>query len=76
MLLAKAKLNTVQILISKVLIGSSINHDGFVLVNNMLGECNEMKEEIKYPEMLWNVLNKDHGNVVSIVKKIYCEQKF
>ena len=69
MLLAKAKLNTVQILISKVLIGSSINHGGFVLVNNMLGECNEMKEEIKYPEMLWNVLNKDHGNVVSIVKK-------
>ena len=62
MLLAKTKLNTVKVLISKALINSYINQDEFILVNNMLREYNEVKEEIKNPEM-WNILYKNNGNV-------------
>ena len=47
MLLGKDKLNTIEILISKALIDSCINHDVFVLLNNVLREYNEMKNEIK-----------------------------
>ena len=35
-LLAKYKLNSIEILISKALIDSNISHDKFVLINNML----------------------------------------
>ena len=48
--LGKAKLDTIDVVISKALIDSYINHDKFVLVNNMLREYNEMKEEIKNPQ--------------------------
>ena len=47
MLLAKTKLKTVEVLISKGLIKSYINHDKFDLVKNVLREYMEMKEEIK-----------------------------
>ena len=47
MLVGKTKLNTTAILVSKALIDSYISHDEFVSVSNMLGEYNEMKEEIK-----------------------------
>ena len=46
-LLGKAKLDTIRILISKALINSYISHDEFVLVNNVLREYNDIKEEIK-----------------------------
>ena len=46
-LLAKAKLNSIEVLISKALIHSVISHDEFVLRNNVLKEYKEMKEEIK-----------------------------
>ena len=46
-MLAKTKLNTIQVLISKALINFNISHDEFVLVNNMLKEYDDMKEEIK-----------------------------
>ena len=49
-LLAKTKLNTIQVLIYKALIDSYIYHDKFVSVNNMLREYNEKKKEIKSPE--------------------------
>ena len=49
-LLRKAKLDVIEVLISKALIDSYINHDEFVLVNNVLREYNEIKEEIKNPE--------------------------
>ena len=49
-LLRKAKLDIIEVLISKALIDSYINHDEFVLVNNVLREYNEIKEEIKNPE--------------------------
>ena len=41
-LLAKSKLNSIEVLISKALIDSVISHDEFILK-----EYNEMKEEIK-----------------------------
>ena len=46
-LLAKSKLNSIEALISKALIDSVISHDELVLINNMLKEYEEMKEEIK-----------------------------
>ena len=45
-MLAKAKLNSMEILISKALIDLYISFDDF-LVNNVLKEYDEMKEEIK-----------------------------
>ena len=44
---AKSKLNSIEVLTSKALIDSVINHDEFVLINNVLKEYNEMKKEIK-----------------------------
>ena len=46
-LLAKSKLNSMEVLISKSLIDSNISHDEFVLINNVLKEFYDMKEEIK-----------------------------
>ena len=46
-LLAKSKLNSVEVLISKALIDSVNSHDEFVLINNALKKHNEMREEIK-----------------------------
>ena len=46
-LLAKSKLNSIEVLISKASVDSVISHDKFVLMNNMLKEYNKMKEEIK-----------------------------
>ena len=46
-MLAKPKLSSIEVLISNVLIDSFISHDEFVLINNVLKEYNEMKEEIK-----------------------------
>ena len=45
-LLAKSKLNSLEVLISKALIDSVISHDEFVLINNVLREYNEMKEDL------------------------------
>ena len=49
-LLGKDKLNTIEVLISKVLFDSYISHDEFVSVSNVLREYYERKEEIKNPE--------------------------
>ena len=46
-MLAKSKLNGIEVLISKALIDSVISHGEFVLISNVLKEYNEMKEEIK-----------------------------
>ena len=45
--LAKSKLNSIEFLISKALIDSVNSHDEFVLINNVLKEYNEIKEEFK-----------------------------
>ena len=49
-MLGKSKLNTLEVLISKALIDSYINHGEFVSVNNVLREYYEMKNEIESPE--------------------------
>ena len=46
----KTKLDTIEVLISKALIDWYINHDEFVLVNNVLKVYNEVKKEIKNSE--------------------------
>ena len=46
-LLAKSKLNSIEVLVSNALIDSIISHDEFVLINNILKEYIEMKQEIK-----------------------------
>ena len=46
-LLAKSKLNSIEVLLSKALMDSNISHDEFVLMNNVLTEWDDMKEEIK-----------------------------
>ena len=45
-LLAKSKLNTIEVLISKALINSDNSHDEFILINNVLKVYGDMKEEI------------------------------
>ena len=47
-LLAKFKLNNIEVLISKALINSNINHNELVLINDVLKEFYDMKEEIRY----------------------------
>ena len=49
-LLWKNKLNTIEVLISKTLIGPYVSQDGFVSVNNVLREYNEMNEAIEISE--------------------------
>ena len=40
-------LNGIEVLISKALIDSNISHDEFALINDVLKEYEEMKDEIK-----------------------------
>ena len=44
-LLSKSKANSIEELLSKALIDSVISHEEFVLMNNVLKEYNEMKED-------------------------------
>ena len=46
-MLAKTKLNTMEVFISKALTDSNICHDLFMLINNKLEEFDDMKKEIK-----------------------------
>ena len=46
-LLAKSKLNTIEVLISKALTDSNVSHDEFVLINNVLKDYDDIKEEMK-----------------------------
>ena len=46
-LLAKAKLNTVEVMNSKALFDSDTGHDKFVSVTDVLKEYDDMKQEIK-----------------------------
>ena len=46
-LLAKSKLHSIEVSISKALIDSVISHDEFALINNFFKQYNKMKEEIK-----------------------------
>ena len=46
MLLGKDTLNAIEILISKTLINSYINHDEFLSVNNILTEYDKMNNSV------------------------------
>ena len=46
-LLAKFKLNSIKLIISKALIDSDVSHDEFLLIKKLLREYNEIKVEIK-----------------------------
>ena len=46
-LLAKSKLNSIEVWISKALVDSNITYEEFVLINNVLKKICDMKEEIK-----------------------------
>ena len=46
-LLAKNKSNRVEVSISKAFIDSNIAHDEFVLINNLLKQNGDMKEQMK-----------------------------
>ena len=46
-LLAKSKLNSVEVETSKASTDLSIIHGEFALINNMVKECDNLKEKIK-----------------------------
>ena len=46
-LLAKSKVNSIKVLISKALIGLNTSHDEFVLINNLPKEYDDLKKETK-----------------------------
>ena len=46
-MLAKFKINSIEVFISKTLIDTNISLDELVLINNMLKEHEELKKEIK-----------------------------
>ena len=46
-MLAKSQCNRIEFLISKILIDSKISHHEFILINNVLKEFDDIKEEIK-----------------------------
>ena len=46
-MLAKTKLNSIQVLIYKALIDSNISQDEFILMNNVRKKYDDMKEEVK-----------------------------
>ena len=46
------QLNAIEVLFSKALIGWYISHDEFLLLNNLLKECDGMKEEIENKKTL------------------------
>ena len=49
-MLAKAKVNTIKVLLSINFIDSYIDHDEFILINNVLKEFEYMKEAKSYPK--------------------------
>ena len=66
--LGKDKLNTIEILISKVLIDAYFRHDEFVSIINVLREYNKIKEEIK--TSVKYTIQKQWKPIVSVVRKI------
>ena len=54
-LLAKSKLNRIEVLVFQNLIDSNINYDEYVLINSVLKEYEEMKEETKNEIVLFEV---------------------
>ena len=70
--LRKSKLNSIEVLISKSFIDSSINHDEFVWINNVLKQFYDMKEKIKNSndKLKLKLLIKQFHLIVWSVEKI------
>ena len=64
MLLTKTKLNTIKVLISKVLSDSHINHGESVSIHNLLRKYNEIKRKSKILKILCNIPYKNNGTVL------------
>ena len=62
-MLVKAKLNSVEVLISKDLIELNITHDEIVSINNMQKEYDDMKEEMKKFNEWTCLINKRNINL-------------
>ena len=63
-LLGKAKLSTIEVLISKALMGSYTNHDELFSVNNVLRKYNKIKEEVINLENAVEYTTYNNGNVL------------
>ena len=60
-----------KFLISKGLIDSYVKHEEFVLLQNVLREYNEMKEEFKNPENAVDyAIQEEWKRIVPVVRKI------
>ena len=55
-LLAKSKLNIIEIVISKALINSNISHNEFILISNMLKEFDDMNKKILIVNKILNYI--------------------
>ena len=53
-LLAKSKLNSIEVLISEALIDSNINHNEFILINNVLNEFKWYERTAGVPSSKWS----------------------
>ena len=82
-LLAKSKLNSIEVLISKTLIDSNLSHNEFVLINNVLKEYDKMKEEIKNLKKCRKntesknpkVIRTKNGRIMLVSKYAVCDGK-
>ena len=64
-MLAKSKLNSIEVLISMALIDSVISHDEFVLTNNVLKEYKKNEKR-----------NKKFKNLAHVAKVFDCTRQF
>ena len=69
-MLAKFKLDTVEVLIFKALIDAYVNHDEFSSVNNVLRDYHEMKKEFKNPQNVVEYTITKWKSIVSVLRKI------
>ena len=67
-MLAKFKLNNLEVLIFKAVIDSNISHDEFVLMNNELKQYDDTKEEIENLNNSSKILVYLQNNVIALFK--------
>ena len=75
-MLAKTKLHTAEVLISKALKDSNISHGEFVVANNVLKDYDDIKKEIRNSNKKWIlVLSYNYYSfcicIIKITEKLY-----
>ena len=74
--LAKSEWNRTGVLISKALIDSNISHGEFVLINNLMKEFYDMKEEMKNPNNKQKFTSYINNAVIILSSKyVVCDSK-